>query len=162
MANAVRVSIVGDHDPSRSTHTATDEALAWLAGEYLRAFGSSPCGLPVVGRGAGGTRSAALSAIETVKLDGGYLLPAGDLEGFEAAEAPGPDAVDLLPKWDCYTIVYAPDGRQRLVHPDTQERVYTPTGDGLGVVLVNGAAAGAWIALLRGAYGGRAGHCRSS
>ncbi|HZA45577.1 MAG TPA: hypothetical protein VE568_09790 [Rubrobacter sp.] len=46
----------------------------------------------------------------------------------EAAQAPGPDAVDLLPKWDCYTIGYAYDGRLRLVHPDTQERVYTPAG----------------------------------
>ncbi len=41
-ANAVRVGIVGDHGPSESTHTATDEALAWLAGEYLRAFGPAP------------------------------------------------------------------------------------------------------------------------
>ena len=42
MANAGRAGIVGDHGPSESTHTATDEALAWLAGEYLRAFGPAP------------------------------------------------------------------------------------------------------------------------
>ena len=31
-----------------------------------------------------------------------------------------------------------------------QERVYTPAGDGLGLVLVDGAAAGAWEARFRG------------
>jgi hypothetical protein len=30
------------------------------------------------------------------------------------------------------------------VHPDLQARIYDPTGNGLGVVLVNGTAAGAW------------------
>ncbi len=45
---------------------------------------------------------------------------------------------------------YAPDGRRRFVHPDAQDRVYTPVGDGLGVVLVNGAAAGAWEARFSG------------
>ena len=69
-------------------------------------------------------RQVALSTVETVELlEDGYLLPAGDLEGFEAAEAPGAQAVDLLPKWDCYTMGYAPGGRQRFVHPDAQERV---------------------------------------
>ena len=74
MANAGRAGIVGDHGPSESTHTATDETLAWLAGEYLRAFGPAPCGLPAVGRVLAGRASAALSTVETVALDGG--LPA--------------------------------------------------------------------------------------
>ena len=39
---------------------------------------------------------------------------------------------------------YAPDGRRRLVLRDVQDRVYNEAGDGLGVVLVEGAAAGAW------------------
>lgn len=128
-----------------------DEALARLAGEYLRVFGPARAedfrwwaGVPA------GRASAALSTVETVELDGGHLLPAGDLQGFETAEAPGHDAVDLLPKWDCYTMGYAPDGRGRFVHPDAQGRIYTPAGDGLGVVLVDGAAAGAWTARFPG------------
>jgi hypothetical protein len=72
MASAVRVGIVGDLGGSKSTHTATDEALTWLAGEYLRAFGPAPCVLPVVGRDVPAGRAlAALSKVETVQLDGG-------------------------------------------------------------------------------------------
>ena len=70
-----------------------------------------------------GRASVALSTVKTVELGDGYLLPAGDLEGFEAAEGLGAEAIDLLPKWDCYTTGYAPDTRQRFVHPDAQERV---------------------------------------
>lgn len=128
-----------------------DGALAWLAGEYLRAFG--PARAEDFRWWAGvssGRAAAALATVETVELDGGYLLRAADLEGFERAEAFGPDAVDLLPKWDCYTMGYAPDGRGRFVHPDVQDRVYTPVGDGLGVVLVDGVAAGAWTARFSG------------
>ena len=128
-----------------------DEALRWLAGEYLRAFG--PARAQDFRWWAGvsaGRASSALSTVETVELGDGYLLRASDLEGFEKAEAPRPDNVDLLPKWDCYTMGYAPDGRQRFVHPDVQERVYTPAGDGLGVVLVNGEVAGAWTARFSG------------
>ena len=129
MANAVRVRIVGDHGPSRSTHTATDEALAWLAGDYLRAFGPAPCGLPVVGRGAGGTspRLRSPRSRPSSWRRATCCLPA-TLKVIEAAEAPEPDAMDLLPKWDCYPMGYASDGRQRLAQPDTQERVYTLAG----------------------------------
>ena len=128
-----------------------DEALAWLAGEYLRAFG--PALVADFRWWAGvstGRAAAALSTVETIELDGGYLLPAGDLGDFEGTEAPGPDALDVLPKWDCYTMGYAPDGRARFVHPDAQDRVYTQAGDGLGVVLVDGLAAGAWSARFSG------------
>jgi hypothetical protein len=58
--------------------------------------------------------------------------------------------VDILPKWDCYTMGYAPDGRGRFVHPGVQDLVYTTAGDGLGVVLVGGTAAGAWEARFSG------------
>lgn len=55
--------------------------------------------------------------------------------------AEGPDVVDVLPKWNRYTVGYATDGRERLAHPDVQGRAYTSAGDGLvGVVLVDGAA----------------------
>ena len=132
-------------------HAAADGALAWLAGEYLRAFGPARpedfrwwAGVPK------GRAAAALGSVETVEPEAGYLLRAEDRGAFEAAEAPDPGAVDLLPKWDCYTMGYAPDGRGRFVHPEVQDRVYTPAGDGLGVVLVGGTAAGAWEARLSG------------
>ena len=128
-----------------------NEALAWLAGEYLRAFGPARPEdfLWWAGRTVTGA-SDALAEVETVDVGDGYLLAAGDLEGFEKAAAPPHDSVDLLPKWDCYTMGYAPDGRGRFVHPDVQDRVYDAGGNGLGVVLVDGTAAGAWSARLAG------------
>ncbi|MBA3619237.1 MAG: winged helix DNA-binding domain-containing protein [Acidothermales bacterium] len=126
-------------------------ALAWLAGEYLRAFGPAReedfrwwAGRPA--REA----AVALSRVETVALDGGYLLPAADLERFETVTAPAGGSLDLLPKWDAYTMGYAPDGRERFVDPEVQARVFDSDGNGLGVVLVDGLAAGAWSARFAG------------
>ncbi|WP_166172997.1 winged helix DNA-binding domain-containing protein [Rubrobacter tropicus] len=128
-----------------------DKALAWLAGEYLRAFGPArPEDFRWWAGVSKGRAAAALETVETIELEDGHLLPYQDLQAFEAAEGPGPDAVDVLPKWDCYTMGYAPDGRERFVHPDVRGRVYTPAGDGLGVVLVGGTAVGAWEARFSG------------
>lgn len=120
-----------------------DEALAWLAGEYLRAFG------PVrakdfqwwAGVTAGRARPA-LAAHDTEELDGGHLILASDRRAFERAEPPS--GVDLLPKWDVYTMGYAPDGRDRFADPDVVGRCYDFRGDGRPVVLVDGQAAGTW------------------
>ena len=132
-------------------HVEADGALAWLAEEYLRAFGPARpedfrwwAGVPK------GRATAALEKVETVEPESGYLLPAGDREAFERVEPPDPETVDVLPKWDCYTMGYADDGRERFVHPDARERVYTPAGDGLGVVLVGGFAVAAWEARFSG------------
>jgi Winged helix DNA-binding domain len=121
-----------------------DEALAWLAGEYLRAFG------PVrqkdfqwwAGVTAGRAKKA-LAAHETEELDGGLLIRPEDRDGFESAK-PAKNAVDLLPKWDCYQMGYAPDGRDRFAHPDVVDRCYDFRGDGRPVILVDGEAAGTW------------------
>ncbi len=80
-------------------------------------------------------------AVQIAKAMGARVkasLRARDREAFEAAEPPDPSAVGILSKWDCYTMGYAADGRERFVHPDVRGRVYTPAGDGLGVVLVGG------------------------
>lgn len=120
-----------------------DEALAWLAGEYLRAFG------PIrakdfqwwAGVTAGRARPA-LAAHDTEELDGGHLILASDRRAFERAKPPS--GVDLLPKWDVYTMGYAPDGRDRFAHPDVVGQCYDFRGDGRPVVLVDGQAAGTW------------------
>ena len=63
-------------------------------------------------------------------------------------------SVDLLPRWDAYTMAYAPDGRRRFVHPNVQAAVYTPigvglAGDGNPVVLVDGEAVATWTFSLK-------------
>lgn len=128
-----------------------DEALAWLAGEYLRAFG--PVRRQDFAWWAGVTAkraAAALAAVETEELDDGFLLAAGARKEFEAAKPPARQAVDLLPKWDCYTMGYPAGGRGRFADPGVAERCYDFRGDGRGVVLVGGSAAAAWDARFAG------------
>lgn len=126
-----------------------EAALAWLAGRYLRAYG--PVRVEDLAWWAGVPKraaEAALSAHRTVEVGGGLLLPASQARAFERTR-PLRDAVDLLPKWDAYTMGHAPDGRERFVHPDVQQRLYTPLdvglpGDGQPVVLVEGEAVALW------------------
>jgi hypothetical protein len=122
----------------------SDEALAWLAGEYLRAFGPARAKDFAWWSGAGARRAkAALAAHETETLEGELLIRVEDRKRFETAK-PVKGTVDLLPKWDCYQMGYAPDGRDRFAHPDVVERCYDFRGDGRPVILVDGEAAGTW------------------
>jgi hypothetical protein len=121
-----------------------DEALAWLAGEYLRAFGPARRDDFAWWAGvAAGRAGRALATVTTVELDGGLLLREEDQAAFAAAP-PLAGMVDLLPKWDPYTMGYPLDGRGRLAHLDVVGRCYDARGDGLPLVLVDGAAAGTW------------------
>ena len=121
-----------------------DEALAWLAGEYLRALGPARAKDFTWWAGVGAKRAkAALAQHDTEELDDGLLMLAKDVGAFEKAK-PVKGAVDLLPKWDCFQMGYAPDGRDRFAHPDVLDRCYDPRGDGRPVILVEGAAAGTW------------------
>jgi winged helix DNA-binding protein len=121
-----------------------DEALAWLAGEYLRAFGPIRAKDFTWWTGVGAKRAKeALAAHDTEELDDGHLILAKDAKDFEKAK-PVKGAVDLLPKWDCLQMGYAPDGRDRFAHPDVIDRCYDFRGDGIPVILVDGEAAGTW------------------
>jgi winged helix DNA-binding protein len=120
------------------------EALAWLAGEYLRAFGPARMADFAWWSGAPAADAAeAVAAHPTVDVGDGLLLPKADRAEFEAGEARA-KGVNLLPKWDCYAMGYASDGRARFVDPDVQPRAYEESGDGLPVVLVDGSVAGVW------------------
>jgi hypothetical protein len=128
------------------------QAQKWLAAEYLRAFG--PARAADFGWWAGLTRRSAeatLSELDTIDCDG-LLVLREDFDAFETVEPLGPDAVDVLPKWDSYTMGYAPDGRQRLVDDRFLNRAYTSVagspgataGDGLPLVLRSGGAVASW------------------
>jgi hypothetical protein len=121
------------------------EALAWLAGEYLRAYGPARAADFAWWAGApAGRARRALDTVEVEELDGGLLLPAADRADFDRTRRGTRGTVDLLPKWDAYTMGHAPDGRDRLAHPDVVARCYDHRGDGNPLVLVDGAAAGTW------------------
>jgi hypothetical protein len=124
-----------------------DEALAWLAGEYLRAFGPVRAKDFAWWSGAGAKAAkAALAEHDTAELDDGLLIRARDAAAFERT-TPLKDTVDLLPKWDCLQMGYAPDGRDRFAHPDVIDRCYDFRGDGMPVILVDGEAAGTWAGM---------------
>jgi hypothetical protein len=121
------------------------EALAWLVEEYLRAFGPARREDVIWWTGEPASRvDPALETVDTVRLEGGLLLRAADERGFEKAAPPPRGRVDLLPKWDCYTMGYPAGARARFAHPDVAERCYDFRGDGMPVVLVDGEAAGTW------------------
>jgi hypothetical protein len=127
----------------------TVEALEWLAGAYVRAYG--PARVEDFSWWAGVTKRAASRALQshrTVDVGGGLLLHRRDEPAFGRVKRLR-GTIELLPRWDAYTMGHAPDGRQRFVHPDVQHLVYTPVGTGLPgdgnpVVLVDGQVAGLW------------------
>jgi Winged helix DNA-binding domain len=139
-----------------------EAALAELAGDYLRAYG--PARVVDFAWWTGVAKGAAARAIgihKTVDIGAGLLLAAGDEPAFTAVKSTH-GTVDLLPKWDPYTMGHAPDGRARLVHPDKQRRIYVQKGvvapgqpnvglpgDGYPVVLVDGEAVGTWNLSLK-------------
>jgi hypothetical protein len=129
------------------------EGLKWLAMEYLRAFG--PARVKDFAWWCGTTQKRAKEALAgaaVVDAGGGLLLPAEDEAAFAAAEPLDPDAIALLPKWDAYTMGYAPDGRQRLLDDAHLPLAYSKAGDGTGatsgdgnpLVLRGGRAVAAW------------------
>lgn len=97
--------------------------------------------------------AAAVESHKTADLGDGLLLRKQDLPAFERFTRLS-NATALLPKWDAYTMGHAPDGRARFVHPDVQERVYTPIGvglpgDGNPVVLVDGQVVATWTFTIK-------------
>ncbi len=140
-----------------------DAALADLARGYLHAHGPARIADFAWWTGAAkGAAAAAVNAHDLVDAGDGLLLLAEDEAAFAAVRACR-DTVHLLPKWDPYTMGYAPDGRARLVHPDNQRRVYVQKGivapgqpnmglpgDGYPIVLLDGEAVGTWNLTLKG------------
>ncbi|MDX6549556.1 MAG: hypothetical protein QOJ31_240 [Gaiellales bacterium] len=121
-----------------------DRSLAWLAGEYLRAFGPVRRSDFAWWAGVSATRAdAALAGHETDELDDGLLLLRAQRVEFERVTSPR-GMVDLLPKWDCYTMGYPLAGRGRFAAADVVSSLYDHRGDGLPAVLVEGRAAGTW------------------
>jgi hypothetical protein len=122
-----------------------EQALTWLASEYLRAFG--PARVQDLMWWIGIKKGVALKAlerVETVAVGDGYLLLKSQERAFEKIKPFSTDVLDIIPKWDCYEMGYAPDGRGRFVTPDMQPRLYDKVGDGVGAILLNGLAIAAW------------------
>ena len=135
-------------------------ATQWLAEAYLRGYG--PARVEDFAWWSGVPRRRAVAALRplaTVDIGGGLLLLKDQREAFEQVEPVDPAVVDVLPKWDAYTMGYAPDGRQRLVEDRYLSRAYSTagvggagatSGDGLPLILRGGQAVGTWAHRLEG------------
>ena len=128
-----------------------DEALRWLADRYLRGYGPARAADFAWWVGVSRTRArAALASLDTVDLGDDLLLPADQADAFAQVAPPDPDAIEALPKWDAYTMGYAPDGRQRLVADEHLKLAYsqggggTLPGDGFPLLLRGGRAVATW------------------
>jgi hypothetical protein len=126
-----------------------DDALAFLAGDYLQAYGPVTVDDFVWWTGLPRNRcEPALVSHEPVSLADGYLLWPGHVRAFEQSR-PVANRVSLLPAWDPYPMGYA--SRERLGSPDAIAAAVDRNGNSLPVVLVEGAIAGLWdFALDRG------------
>ena len=132
-----------DEDPARS--------LEWLAMEYLRGYG--PARVEDFAWWAGIAKGRARSVLEgadVIDVGDGLLLPRDLSEDFERVEPVTDEAIDVLPKWDAYTMGHAPDGRRRLVDDEHLEGAYSEAGDGLPLVLRGGRAVASWSQRFQG------------
>ena len=132
-----------------------EEALSWLAKEYLRAFGPARRKDFQWWAGVTATRAkAALASIELVELGSDYLILPEDEKAFKSFVPQWDDTLDILPQWDCYTMGYAPDGRQRFVNDEHHDFLYgklgATLGNGLGTMLHNGHSIGIWASRFKG------------
>jgi hypothetical protein len=132
---------LADHDP--------DEALMWLASEYLRAFG--PVRPDDFAWWAGLTKTRARKAVAslpTVDIDDRLLLLGEDFDEFQSCVLLDGDEIALLPKWDPYTMGYPTESRARFVDNEHLDKAYpkirATRGDGAPLVLRGGKAVASW------------------
>jgi hypothetical protein len=120
------------------------QALAWLAGEYLTAFGPVTYEDFAWWSGASPNEAAdALDSQDPAHIGDGLLIHRRDERALDGTR-PNLGRVNLLPKMDCYTMGYAPNGRARFAHSSLLSHIYDGVGNALPVVLVEGEALGTW------------------
>ena len=120
------------------------EALAWLAGDYLKAFGPATvddfawwAGVPAP------QAESAMRAHDPADVGDGLLMFEKDVRGFEGTR-PVANRVNLLPAWDAYTMGYTEASRTRFADPEMLPYLYDKGGNATSMVLVEAKVAGLW------------------
>lgn len=119
-------------------------ALAWLAGDYITAFG--PASVDDFAWWAGVQRRDAEEAVlahDLADIGGGLLMWSKDVHAFEGTR-PFAGRVNLLPAWDAYTMGYAEASRSRFADPGLLPYLYDSGGNATSVILVEGKVGGLW------------------
>jgi winged helix DNA-binding protein len=121
------------------------EALAWLAGDYLKGFG--PATIEDFAWWSGaliGDAERALRAHEPEDIGDGLLMWPTDVRAFEGTR-PFANRVNLLPALDPYLMGYAEGSRTRFADRELLPYLYDKNGvNPTSVILVEGAVAGLW------------------
>jgi hypothetical protein len=121
-----------------------DQALSWLAGEYLTAFGPVTYDDFAWWAGVKPDEAAnALDAQDPAHLADGLLIHRRDERALDGTR-PHLGRVSLLPKLDCYTMGYAPEGRARFIHSSLLPECYDGVGNAQPLVLIEGEVHGTW------------------
>jgi hypothetical protein len=125
------------------------EALAWLAGEYLRGFGPATAedfawwaGVPQP------KADEALRAHDPADVGDGLLMLPSDVHAFSQTRSVA-GRVNLLPAWDAYTMGYAPASRARFADPEVLPFLYDKGGNATSVILIDAAVGGLWDFTLK-------------
>lgn len=120
------------------------EALTWLAGEYLKAFGPASvedfawwAGVPDAAAGQ------ALAVHDAADVGDGLLMFAKDVHAFEGTR-PVANRVNLLPAWDAYTMGYAEPSRLRFADAELLPYLYDKGGNATSMILIEGSVGGLW------------------
>jgi len=121
------------------------EALVWLAGDYLKAFG--PATVEDFAQWSGiepADAGQALRSHDPEDIGDGLLMWPSDMKAFEGTR-PVANRVNLLPALDPYTLGYAPASRVRFADPEFLPFLYDKTGvNSTSVILIEGAVGGLW------------------
>ncbi|CAN5538044.1 winged helix DNA-binding domain-containing protein [soil metagenome] len=129
------------------------EGRRWLAGGYFDAFG--PARLKDFAWWLGVSQRNARAAVEGVDLVAAgddLLLPVALEPAYVKTRELDAGSIAIIPKWDCYTMGFAPDGRRRIVddlhlaqaYTTTETRIGATTGDGHPLILRGGRAVARW------------------
>ena len=121
---------------------SADDSLAFLAADYLQAYGPITVDDFTWWSGlARGRCEEALFSHDPTQLDGGYLMWSPHVRAFEQSR-PVANRVNLLPAWDAYPMGYV--DRSRMGEPDAIAASFDRAGNSVPLVLVEGAVGGTW------------------
>ena len=120
------------------------EALAWLAGDYLRGYGPATAEDFAWWAGVEPAQAeAAMKAHDPADIGDGMLMWPTDVKAFGGTRSVA-NRVNLLPAWDAYTMGYAATSRTRFADPEILPYLYDKGGNSTSVILIDGAVGGLW------------------
>ena len=121
------------------------EALVWLAGDYLKAFGPATVEDFACWAGVEPLQAEpAMNAHDPADVGDGLLMWPNDVHAFEGTR-PVANRVNLLPALDPYTTGYAESSRVRFADRELLPFLYDRTGlNSTSVILIEGTVGGLW------------------